>query len=51
MREIEPELRILKSQSRKIEKSQKTREELARKRQQYFAVRLNEIEKKQQKMI
>ncbi len=49
MREIEPELRILKSQSRKIEKSQKTREELARKRQQYFAVRLNEIEKKQQK--
>ncbi len=49
MREIEPELRVLKSQSRKIEKAQKTREELAEKRAQYFAVRLNNIESNQSK--
>ncbi|MCK5081183.1 MAG: hypothetical protein KAQ63_03385, partial [Candidatus Moranbacteria bacterium] len=49
MREIKPELRVLKSQSRKIEKSQKTREDLAEKRKQYFAVKLNNIEKNQSK--
>ncbi len=49
MREIEPELRVLKNQSRKIEKSQKTREELAEKRKQYFAVKLNNAEKNQLK--
>ena len=49
MREIEPELRVLKSQSRKIEKSQKTREKLIEKKTQYFAVKLNNIENNQSK--
>jgi len=47
MREIEPELKILKIQSRKIEKSQKIREMLIDRRRQYFAVKLNGLEKKQ----
>jgi chromosome segregation protein len=49
MREIEPELRVLKTQARKIEKSQKTREKLFEKRKEYFAIKLNSIEKKQKK--
>lgn len=51
MREIEPELRVLKIQARKIEKSQKTREKLFEKRKEYFSVKLNGIEKKQKKII
>jgi len=49
MREIQPELRILKSQSRKIERSEKSREKLVQKRTEYFAVKLSGIEKRQNK--
>ncbi len=49
MREIEPELRVLKIQARKIEKSQKIRKKLFEKRKEYFAVKLNGIEKSQKK--
>lgn len=49
MREIEPELKILKIQNKKIEKSQKTREELEEKKKQYFAVRLRNVEQNQNK--
>ncbi len=49
MREIEPELRVLKIQAQKIEKSQKIREKLFEKRKEYLAIKFNNIEKKQNK--
>jgi chromosome segregation protein len=49
MRETEPELRVLKTQARKIEKSQKTRNDLIEKRKEYFAVKLRNVERKQRK--
>jgi chromosome segregation protein len=49
MRETEPELRVLKTQARKIEKSQKTRDNLVEKRKEYFAVKLRNVERKQRK--
>jgi chromosome segregation protein len=49
MRETEPELRVLKTQARKIEKSQKTRDDLTEKRKEYFAVKLKNVERKQRK--
>lgn len=49
MREIMPELRVLKRQSKKIEKSRETREKLAKKRKDYFAVKLGGVEERAKK--
>ena len=51
MREILPELKVLKTQAKKIEKSQQFRDELAEKRKEYFAVQLNGIENLTKKNI